>query len=673
MRFLSPSLFYVWAPLVLVPIVLYLFRPRPRTVRTSTLPFFKWLAREHQDSTWLKWLKHLLSLLLSILVILGAAAALGRLVVSPPAEALRTVVLLVDRSASMSATAPQGSSLLDSAVRLARQRLAGLPEGTGVIVMAYDRRPEVLLARSLDRRQVQRALGSIEVRPLEGDPETALALARRLAALETPAAIWHVTDASVREKGDESNLPRSGPEGASHKLDSSPFSRTDAEPDVTVEHLRVALEQPVNVGITAFQLRRLPLQQARLEAFVQVHSTAPETVEAELEMRLDGKLVRVRKLSLEPGGREKLLIPVDADPETEQVLSLRISAPGDRMAVDDAVWARIPRLRPLRVLWIAETPDPFTELALSSLGSEGDLEVLQGGPSAWPATSGAEKGDKSNLPRSGPEGASHKLDLSPFSAPDVVIFDSWLPKEWPAEQPAIVVNPPGSLGPFRAVRLEGAGLPLDALRATETGHPLLYGVATGRVALTQTAVVEAAGPLEPIWVGSHGPLLLAGEARGERVVVMAFSPPRSERLPLTASYPLLIGNAVYWAAADRVEPSGAINRRTGELVELEGETITWRRPDDDDQQVSAPLTSRSVELGRIGLWETDGGQRGSASLLSTAETLLPSGDATGDAGSDAGATAAASLLSGDLTPVLLWGMLFILILESWLFHRYLAY
>jgi len=32
-------------------------------------------------------------------------------------------------------------------------------------------------------------------------------------------------------------------------------------------------------------------------------------------------------------------------------------------------------------------------------------------------TSGSEKGDRSNLPRSGPEGASHKLDLSPFSGP----------------------------------------------------------------------------------------------------------------------------------------------------------------------------------------------------------------------------------------------------------------
>jgi len=37
---------------------------------------------------------------------------------------------------------------------------------------------------------------------------------------------------------------------------------------------------------------------------------------------------------------------------------------------------------------------------------------------------GTEKGDKSNLPRSGPEGASHKLDLSPFSGPEGEAADS---------------------------------------------------------------------------------------------------------------------------------------------------------------------------------------------------------------------------------------------------------
>ena len=103
MRFLDPSLFAAWSLLVLAPIALYLFRPRPRTVRTSTLPFFKWLAREHQDSTWLRRLKHLLSLLLSILIVLTAAAALGRLVIARSSDSFRTVVILVDRSASMAA------------------------------------------------------------------------------------------------------------------------------------------------------------------------------------------------------------------------------------------------------------------------------------------------------------------------------------------------------------------------------------------------------------------------------------------------------------------------------------------------------------------------------------------------------------------------------------------
>ena len=146
MRFLYPSLFLIWAPLVLVPVVLYLFRPRPRTVRTSTLPFFKWLAREHQESAWLRWLKHLISLLISILVILAAAAALGRLVVAPEAGALKTVVVAVDRSASMAAVDPTGTSRLQEAVEMVDGRLVGLPAGVGVIVMAYDRRGSPVVA-----------------------------------------------------------------------------------------------------------------------------------------------------------------------------------------------------------------------------------------------------------------------------------------------------------------------------------------------------------------------------------------------------------------------------------------------------------------------------------------------------------------------------------------------
>jgi predicted transcriptional regulator len=51
--------------------------------------------------------------------------------------------------------------------------------------MAYDRRPEMLLARSVDRHEVRDMLSTLTVRPIAGDAGEALRLARQLAALET--------------------------------------------------------------------------------------------------------------------------------------------------------------------------------------------------------------------------------------------------------------------------------------------------------------------------------------------------------------------------------------------------------------------------------------------------------------------------------------------------------
>ena len=187
-------------------------------------------------------------------------------------------------------------------------------------------------------------------------------------------------------------------------------------------------KEPVNVGITALQLRRLPLERSRFDAFVQIHCTAPKPVAAKLDMRMDGTLVAVRNLTLPPGGKEKLLVPVDAGRDAERVLSLSISAERDVLESDDAVHARIPRLRPVNVLWISESPDPFTELALATLGANRDIEVLQGSPSVWP----------------------------PQDPVDIVIFDGWLPDKWPEEGSVLVIDPPRTLGPVRAVRLAAA-------------------------------------------------------------------------------------------------------------------------------------------------------------------------------------------------------------------------
>ena len=167
-------------------------------------------------------------------------------------------------------------------------------------------------------------------------------------------------------------------------------------------------------------------------------------------------------------------------------------------------------------------------------------------------------------------------------------------------------------------------------------------------------------------------MLLAGELRGQRVVVMGFSPQHSEQLPFMASYPLLIGNAIYWAAETELESARGMNRRTGQLVELRGKTLTWLDPANQQAaKTTEKLAGRSVELDRIGLWRTEAGERGSAALLSVEETQIPAQQKDAPAARNAQDTA--SWFRGDLAPVLLWGVLALFVVESWLFHRYIAY
>ena len=623
MRFLYPSHLY-WGLLVLVPVVLYLFRRKPKTVPVSTLLFFKALAREHQESAWLRRLKRLLSLLLTVLVIAGTVGALARLVISPAAGTLKSVVILLDRSASMASRDGAGHTRLEAARARIEERLSGLPAGVSVMVMVYDRRPAILLPLSLDRREVRRVLASIRVRPVQGEAARAFHLAKRLAALEPPAAIWHATD-----------TPGPAPDEKDADLHGD---QETAAPEVRLEYLDLRLPAPVNVGITAFKLRHLPLERGRFEAFVQVHGSGPERLEAKLEVRLDGKMVALRSMTLEPGGRQRMLIPFSVGEGKE--LNLKVKVDGDVLPLDDQVYARIPDIHPLKVLWVAESPDPFTRLALTTLGRGTDIEMYHSEPSAW----------------------------SPEEPVDAVIFDHWLPDQWPDDRPVIVINPPGSAGPVRAVPLAGGGLPVEALRMTEERHPLLYGVATSRLSLTQTAVLEPGGSLEPLWIGPSGPILVAGEVSGQRVVAMAFSAELSEHLPLTASYPLLIGNALYWSVRPGAEADDR-NYETGALVSLEGKTIAWSTPGPQGGgEVSIELQGQWTELNRIGLWRTDTGEAGSASLLSTKETALAALPIE-LAALTARVKSEGPPLRGDLAATFVWAVLILLIVESWLFHR----
>ena len=148
-----------------------------------------------------------------------------------------------------------------------------------------------------------------------------------------------------------------------------------------------------NAGITQVSLRRRPMEAERYDLFVRVEASEAaeprEALEAELRVRLDGQLVGVRQLDLStPEGRH-LLTTLEAGEGAKLELELRLA--GDVLPADDRVEVRVPAVEPLSVMWIAAEPDAFTELALSSLGTDDRVRVLAGGPEAWPPK--AEAGD----------------------------------------------------------------------------------------------------------------------------------------------------------------------------------------------------------------------------------------------------------------------------------------
>lgn len=615
MHFLAPSyLHLLW--IALIPVALWLFRRKAKRVHVSTLLFFRTLAREHNESAWLRRLKKWLSLLLTLLVIIMAVLALARPSREAGDAAPGAVVFMIDCSASMAATDGK-ESRLEEARRLARDRVARLTDNAVVSLIAFDDKPQVLLSRSRNRREFVRLLDTLAVTPSEGAPEAALAVARRLAALEQPSQLWHLGDHRI-----EGTVPPG-------------YRFSD-----------VSLKSVANVGITGFQIRPAPLSRDRYEGFVRVSASAAnkEPMAATLEARIGGRIAQLRELELKPGASTSLILPLEG--LHGELLELELKSLGDCLGWDNAVISPLPKSRPLVVAWLSDAPDPFTELALGALIEAGRIEILKGTPAQWPLK------DK----------------------PDVYVFENWVPDSWPQDRPVLALSPPRSSGPLK-VRALASPVPYDAVRSVSADHPVLYRVNSSRLSLTQTTVLDAGSALESLWMAGSEPVLAAGEFNSQRVVVTAFSPSRSEQLALLPAYPLLLGNALYWCAENSEVLADLRPRRTGEVIAAEGE-IQWHAWDGKAVVTALDPASGSFhEFNRVGAWEAGGGRSGTCILASAAETDLTKLDPAAPGEKDsAGQSPAGGWTRGmNAWQTLIWAVLLLLLLESFLFHHKAVY
>lgn len=603
-----------WLWLAALPLVLWLFRRQARRVPVSTLLFFRSLAKEHQESAWLRQIKRWLSLLLTLLVITAEAVALSVPGFSGSNNQDASLVVLLDRSASMAAV-QDGRTRLDEAKELIHRRVQSLPDSTIISLVLYADTVEVPVSRSRNKREVLRHLGEVTPLPVEDRLDVAWEAASRLAQVDSPSIILHVGDKA---------LPASIP----------------MNPEIRYERGPVEASEIVNVGITGFDLRAAPLERHKYGAFLRIGASQSNarTVTTSVEVKLAGRLIQLRELELKPG--EETRLSLDFEGPGGELLEIRASTSGDQFGLDDVLLIPLPVAKPLVVAWISAEPDPFTDLALGAMVEAGRIEVLKGSPTGWPLT----------------------------TKPDVYVFENWFPENWSPNGPVLLLTPnnaPGTL-PFKPLE---RGIPVDRIRTVNADHALLHGISTYRLSITQTTKLTAGEGLEALWMTANEPLLLAGENSGHRMVVTGFSPARSEQLALLPAFPLLLGNAIQWCAGEAGASAQGTPSRPGRVIELSGELrwSTW-----DGRNVSTRVTSAKgglAALSELGAWEAADGSRGATALTSLQETNLPARTNA----QQLEKTTSHRWWGASITTTLLALILGLLLLESWLCHRRAVY
>ena len=138
--------------------------------------------------------------------------------------------------------------------------------------------------------------------------------------------------------------------------------------------------------------------------------------------------------------------------------------------------------------------------------------------------------------------------------------------------------------------------------------------------------------------------------------------------------PLILGNALYWCAENSRALADRKLHHTGDLLAADG-LIKWHAWDGTHFTDTADNASHGLlPLHRIGIWESADGQTGASILASSEETNLPVHSAETSPTPLSGRSSIITASAFSTWPKrLIWLVLSLLLLESFLFHRKAVY
>jgi hypothetical protein len=535
-----PQFLNLWpaavAAAVAIPalLVLYFLKLRRQERPVPSTLLWKKAVQDLQVNSPFQRLRRNLLLLLQLLILAFLVAALSRPVMSVTRGAGDVNVILIDRSASMSATdMPGGRTRLEEAQRRAQELVDSMRRGSTAMVIAFDESAEIVQQWTSDTVGLRQAIDRIQ----PTDRPARLKMAYQLA--EAQINFNPLTAADLDEALRTLPIPdvRLFSDGRAADAD-------ELSIQAKVYYEPIGTQGAKNVGIVALNAKRNYERPTEVQIFARLANAGAEPVRADVQLSvspgLEGgrfQVVRIASTTLLPerwgdeqreaAEREHGLIARDSVEFTIELTTAAVvrveqmSREGDALPADDVAHVVVPPPKRLEVLLVSEG-NWYLEQIMQSLS-------LQRWETMTPAA----------------------YDAQVPAGYDLIIFDRHSPARLPgagnfiyfdgiAEGLKLKPMRQGEDGP--AVVVQNAGV-LDWKR----DHPILRHLSLQRLYAIEALRLDVPVESEVLMDGVAAPLIVLHREGRSTHLVVAFDLLQSN-WPLRVSFPIFMNNALQFLA-----------------------------------------------------------------------------------------------------------------------------
>jgi hypothetical protein len=523
-------------------LLLYFLKLRRMERKVSSTLLWKRAVEDLRVNAPFQKLRKNLLLFLQLLILAAVLFAMANPVMNFMRKPEETVVLLMDRSASMKSKEADGRRRLEHAQDAARAMIEDLPKGSRAMVISFADKPEIVSSFTDDKRRLKASIDRIEA----GDGPSRIGEAMQL-AIAYSSNLVDVPGVST---------PLSAQAAADLELFSDGRIEDAADQFLTrgkMRYYRVG-EAADNVGIVTFDVRRDLERPGILSIFAQIENFGPAAVKTDVSLLLDGKELSgpgsVREVSLGPAlqsstgastqpsnPRSQASLPssqniiFELQHEAAGIIEVKVHRT-DAFMVDNSAIAPIDPPRDLRILLVSDRkPIQFAiQKFMNGIEMEG-LEVMSG-----------EEYEKAK---------DEKLILEGRSAFDLVIFENHDSTRLPPGSYIFFGGIPQIDGIARGEEIDGSPLVYGA-----ENHPLIRNVNYESLFIAKWHRMTMPSHAQSLLEGESSPVMWMLTEPGHRYVITAFDLMESDFLFSGNSYafPVFMQNALgYLAGGGLVE------------------------------------------------------------------------------------------------------------------------